>query len=201
MSEANETSPEILPHPHTEVAASDWTPRSCPGVELTAVLGSWFAPAMQRSPRHSEDGKDLDGEGKRRSAGSGTAKHAGSYSIRNPLPIDVGDGKTKAGAGGKIRGNDDRGDGSKALPKWAAGQAQRRSCFRGRVSRHPHHASMGAVSAAADGQAISVARPAQPLSPRATLSRKRTAIGMLQCAACCECTRRRRAAHPRCFAV
>ena len=96
------------------------------------------------------DGTGLNGEERRRSAGSGTAEHAGSNSIRNPLPTDVGDHKTEAGARSKICGDGNRGDSSKALPKWAAGLAQRRSCIRGCVGRHPHHACMRAVRTAAD---------------------------------------------------
>jgi hypothetical protein len=74
---------------------------------------------------------DLDEEGGRRSARSGTAEHAGSYSVRNPLPLDIGDGKTEAGAGGKIRGDGNRGDGPKALTKRASGLAQRGCDVRG----------------------------------------------------------------------
>ena len=78
---------------------------------------------------------DLDEEGRRRSAGSGTAEHAGSHSVRNPLPFDIGDGKTEAGAGGKICRDGNRGDGAKALTKRASGLAQRGCDVRGGIGR------------------------------------------------------------------
>ena len=99
-------------------------------------------------------GTDLDGEGRRWSAGSGAAQHAGGDSIRNPLPVDVGDGKAKAGAGGEVRGDSNRRDGAKALPVRAGWLAQRRPCIGGCAGHSTHDAGMSAVSAAADRQQL-----------------------------------------------
>jgi len=108
----------------------------------------------QRGVGHpaSVDRTDLNGEGRRRSAGSGAAKHACCDSIRNQLPVDVGDGKGEAGAGAEIRSDGNRGDGTKALPKRARRLAQRRSSIRG--SHTTHDAGMSPMSAAANGQQL-----------------------------------------------
>lgn len=82
---------------------------------MAAVAQVLIALAMQRHPCIFEDGKDLGGEGRRRSAGSGTAQYARCDSICNPLPVNVGDGKGEAAAGDEIRRDSNRGDGSKAL--------------------------------------------------------------------------------------
>ena len=97
-------------------------------------------------------GTELDGEERRRSAGSGAAKYAGCDSIRNQLPIDVGYGKREAGTGGEIRRDGTGGDGTKALTIRARWLAQCRRWVRGRVGHITHDAGMSAMSAAANGQ-------------------------------------------------
>ncbi len=42
-------------------------------------------------------GTELSGEGRRRTAGSGAAKYARCDSIRNQLPVHIGDGQGEAG--------------------------------------------------------------------------------------------------------
>jgi hypothetical protein len=99
-------------------------------------------------------GTELDGEGGRRSAGSGAAKYACCDSIRNQLPVDIGDGKGKAGAGGEIRRDGNRGDGAKALTIRARWLAQRRRYVRRCIRHGTHDAGMSTMSAAADGQQL-----------------------------------------------
>jgi hypothetical protein len=97
-------------------------------------------------------GTELDGEGRRRSAGSGAAKYACCDNIRNQLPVDIGDGQGEAGAGYEIRRDSNRGDGAKALTIRARWLAQRRRCVRRRIGHITHDAGMSTMSAAADGQ-------------------------------------------------
>jgi hypothetical protein len=99
-------------------------------------------------------GAELDGEGRRRSARSGAAEHARCDSIRDQVPVDVGDGKREAGAGVEVRGDGNRGDGTKALTIRARCLAQRRPCVRGRIGYSTDDAGMSAVSAAADRQQL-----------------------------------------------
>jgi hypothetical protein len=116
----------------------------------------WNLTSREKPARYRAlvDGTELDGEGSRRSAGSGAAEHARCDSIRDQLPVDVGDGKGEAGAGGEIRGDGNRGDGTKALTIRARCLAQRRPCVRVPVGYSTHDAGMSAVSAAADGQQL-----------------------------------------------
>ena len=97
-------------------------------------------------------GTDLDGERRRRSAGSEAAKYARCDSIRNQLPVDVGYGKSEAGTGGEIRRDGNPGDGTKALTIRARWLAQCRRCVRGCIRHGTHDAGMSAMSAAANGQ-------------------------------------------------
>jgi len=116
----------------------------------------WNLTSREKPARYRAlaGGTELDGEGRRRSARSGAAKHARCDSIRDQLPVDVGDGKREAGAGVEVRGDGNRGDGTKALTIRARCLAQRRCCVRGRIGHSTQDAGMSAVSAAADGQQL-----------------------------------------------
>ena len=116
----------------------------------------WKLTSREKPARYRAlaGGTELDGEGRRRSAGSGAAEHARCDSIRDQLPVDVGDGKREAGAGVEVRRDGNRGDGTKALAIRARCLAQRRPCVRGSIGHSNHDAGMSAVSAAADGQQL-----------------------------------------------
>jgi hypothetical protein len=116
----------------------------------------WFQQAPQeiRGMGHPAviAGTELDGEGGRRPAGSGAAKYACCDSICNQLPVEAGDSKGEAGAGGEIGRDGNRGDGAKALTIRARWLAQRRRCVRRCIRHGTHDAGMSTMSAAADGQ-------------------------------------------------
>jgi hypothetical protein len=132
-------------------------PLECPGNSRIEICG---IPHLAQSARADMGhpaviaGTELDGEGRRRSAGSGAAKDACCDNICNQLPVDIGDGKGKAGAGSEIRRDGNRGDGAKALTIRARWLAQRRRCVRRCIRHGTHNAGMSAMSAAADGQQL-----------------------------------------------
>jgi hypothetical protein len=125
------------------------------GYHSGRTLGSDRAPKLKAQglgDATSLEWEDLNGEGRRRSAGSGAAKHACCDSIRNQLPVDVSDGEDEAGVGTENRRNSNRGDGTKALPIGAGWLAQCRRSIR--RSHSTHNARMSAMSAAANGQQL-----------------------------------------------
>jgi hypothetical protein len=129
----------------------------CPENSRIEICGfPYLAHRARSNTEHpaSIAGMELNGEGRRRSAGSGAAKYACCDSIRNQLPVDIGDGKGEAGAGGEIRRNGNRGDGAKALTIRARWLAQRRRCVRSCIRHGTHDAGMSTMSAAADGQQL-----------------------------------------------
>jgi hypothetical protein len=116
--------------------------------EMWGTLGSWLGQLLKKQVL------DLDGKGRRRSAGSGAAKHAGGDSIRNRLLVSIGSGKAEAGAGCEVGRDSNRGDGAKALPKRAGWLAQSGAGVGGNAGRRSHDAGMSTVSPAADGQQL-----------------------------------------------
>ena len=94
----------------------------------------------------------LSEEERRRSAGSRATKHACCDSIRNQLPIDVGDSESEAGVGCEVRRDSNRGDRTKTLPKRARRLTQRRRSIRG--SHSPHDTGVSPMSAATNRQQL-----------------------------------------------
>jgi hypothetical protein len=90
------------------------------------LIGSTKLHRKSRDVGHPAfvSGTELNGEGRRRSAGSGAAEYAGCDRIRNRLLVSIGGDKTEAGAGSKIRRDSNRSDGAKALPIRACSLAQ-----------------------------------------------------------------------------
>ncbi len=124
-----------------------------------AIAAEPQVPIVPGNTRVKVDGKsalvdmtDLNGE-RRRSAGSGAAKYSRCDSIRNQLPVDIGNSKLEAGIGGKVR-RDKRGDGAKILTKRAGRLAQRGPCIRRSIVHGTHYAGMRAVRTAADRQEL-----------------------------------------------
>jgi hypothetical protein len=123
----------------------------CPGNSRVEICG---IPHLAKNERDTRQLSELDGEGRRRSAGSGAAKYTGCDSVRNQLLVDIGDGKVEAGAGREIRRDSNRGDSAKTLPKWAGCLAQRRPCVRGVIGHRTQDAGVSAVSATANGKQL-----------------------------------------------
>src|SRR5271168_2847680 len=94
---------------------------------------------------------DLNGEGRRWSAGSGAAEHAGGDSLRHELPVKGNDDQPKARARREIRGDSTVRDCAKALAIWTTRLTQHGTGIRGSAGQCTH-AGMCAVSAAADRQ-------------------------------------------------